>query len=388
MYLSRSAIERVEHISGRKNTLRRLFNIVQTQRWEQNKKRRGIRRLTAGAGPLPKPIQYKIDNIEYTATHELEKGMGGEVLKGTNVLGQEVVLKIAKKETRTQIHSFRKEKEIYLYLKQMKEKHKNILTIKQIHEDDKYGYLVFPYMKGGDALDMMNQQNLYKCRLRMFYQIVDAMAFAHANNIAHLDIKMENILLDEQNNAIVCDWGLSKIFTSNDDSISTTQGTKQYLCPEIIFQSMVKNSTKPEDRQKPFAPLLQKVCQEYLTKKGNSNYSAKKADVWALGVLFCHLIFNSGVFHDWWTQDRNNLQANWKFTTMFLFTQDPTKEKFLQEMEKKYENHPKPFHSFELEIKELCREIIRSTMQFAENDRITMADLLKKLDPLKKVLFD
>lgn len=44
---------------------------------------------------------------------------------------------------------------------------------------------------------------------RIFKQILSAMAYCHENNIVHRDIKHENILLDQNNNVKLIDFGLS-----------------------------------------------------------------------------------------------------------------------------------------------------------------------------------
>lgn len=56
------------------------------------------------------------------------------------------------------------------------------------------------------------------------YGIIKAVAFAHKMNIAHLDIKPENILMDDRWVPKLCDWGMAN---------TNGEGTYGYQAPEI-----------------------------------------------------------------------------------------------------------------------------------------------------------
>ncbi len=55
----------------------------------------------------------------------------------------------------------------------------------------------------------------------------------HTNNILHRDVKLDNILLNEDNNIKICDFGISKRMYNNQVSFEHI-GTPVYLAPEII----------------------------------------------------------------------------------------------------------------------------------------------------------
>lgn len=75
--------------------------------------------------------------------------------------------------------------------------------------------------------------------LRLFRQVVEAIAFAHERGIAHRDIKPANILLDVDDNARVADFSLAKLLRDEGAaSFTLTQstevfGTPYYIAPEV-----------------------------------------------------------------------------------------------------------------------------------------------------------
>ncbi|GJV06936.1 probable receptor-like protein kinase [Tanacetum coccineum] len=70
--------------------------------------------------------------------------------------------------------------------------------------------------------------------------VAKALAYLHTDcrsRVLHLDVKPENILLDENHRAIVSDFGLSKLMTRDQSRVLTTlRGTKGYLAPEWLLE--------------------------------------------------------------------------------------------------------------------------------------------------------
>ena len=69
-------------------------------------------------------------------------------------------------------------------------------------------------------------------------QVANALEHLHAKNIAHCDIKSENILLDWNDSAKLCDFGLSALKSETSSSQSNLappgQGTPRYSAPEVL----------------------------------------------------------------------------------------------------------------------------------------------------------
>ncbi|KAJ3308251.1 Protein kinase [Boothiomyces sp. JEL0838] len=140
----------------------------------------------------------------------------------------------------------------------MRFNHPNIIKIFKVIESPENVYIVMAYAYGGDLGGHISK-NTYLTEIegrRLFRQIVSAMNFIHESKVIHRDLKLENILLDEQNNILISDFGLGKTF-SGDDSMNTFCGTPSYAAPEIIQGDV---------------------------------YHGAKADIWAMGVILYAMI--------------------------------------------------------------------------------------------------
>ncbi|GMF05595.1 unnamed protein product [Ambrosiozyma monospora] len=68
---------------------------------------------------------------------------------------------------------------------------------------------------------------------RFFQQIIAAVEYCHSHKIVHRDLKPENLLLDDQLNVKIADFGLSNIMTDG-NFLKTSCGSPNYAAPEVI----------------------------------------------------------------------------------------------------------------------------------------------------------
>lgn len=68
---------------------------------------------------------------------------------------------------------------------------------------------------------------------KFFQQIISAIEYCHRHKIVHRDLKPENLLLDEQSNVKIADFGLSNIMTDG-NFLKTSCGSPNYAAPEVI----------------------------------------------------------------------------------------------------------------------------------------------------------
>ena len=93
-------------------------------------------------------------------------------------------------------------------------------------------YIAFEFAENGDLFEIVSKYGAMSeilCRT-LFHQLVDAIEHMHSNGVAHLDLKLENLLFDKDFNLKVTDFDLSQ---SLDSTTLIARGTAGYRAPEI-----------------------------------------------------------------------------------------------------------------------------------------------------------
>ncbi len=117
--------------------------------------------------------------------------------------------------------------------------HPNIIHVidRGITESDK-PYFVMEFIEGTTLADVIKESTVsLNQRLEMIIQVCKALSYAHRNNVIHRDIKPANILIDDENNIHMLDFGIAKFFNDNAPTGDFTRadmvmGTLAYMSPE------------------------------------------------------------------------------------------------------------------------------------------------------------
>jgi len=170
----------------------------------------------------------------YKFSKTLGKGSFGKVILGIHILtGKKVAIKIIEKSIMKNA-SIRAKilQEVYIL---QNVKHANIIRLLEVFEENEQLFIVMEYASNGDLLKhLKNKGRMNEKNAKIiFKQIVYGLGNIHSKNILHRDIKLDNILLDSENNVKICDFGVSKILTKN-TRIYEKCGTPAYIAPEVI----------------------------------------------------------------------------------------------------------------------------------------------------------
>jgi serine/threonine protein kinase len=113
--------------------------------------------------------------------------------------------------------------------------HPNIVPVYDFAEHDGRPYLVMKYIQGQTLKAYMTDQRLeMKEILRIVEAVGAGLAYAHQQNILHRDIKPSNVLLTDDGQIYLADFGLARIAASSNSTMSGDMliGTPQYISPE------------------------------------------------------------------------------------------------------------------------------------------------------------
>lgn len=141
--------------------------------------------------------------------------------------------------------------------------HPHVVQLEEVLEDNKNIYLRMELLGGGSLTDLVRlyptqtlPENVTRYYMR---QLFETLAYCHSMGICHRDVRLENMLLDNNAKLKLSDFGQSGVFAAHWDLFATTLvGSIYNLSPEQVLG----------------------VC-----------YSGQKIDVWSAGIaMFCLLV--------------------------------------------------------------------------------------------------
>jgi len=143
--------------------------------------------------------------------------------------------------------------------------HDNIIQLVDMFESVTYIFLIFELCVNGELFDHLNSVVTLseKRARRIMKQVCEAVRHCHRRGVVHRDIKPENILLDQNYNIKLTDFGFAKVLQPR-ERLHEVCGTPGYLAPELLRAGMVEAA----------------ACSGY----------GQGVDVWACGVVLYTLL--------------------------------------------------------------------------------------------------
>lgn len=140
--------------------------------------------------------------------------------------------------------------------------HKNLPKyLGHVDADDEV-YIMMKYIHGIDVQAYITTNTVFTMDriVNIFNQISRVFQYLHGNDIVHLDFKLENIILDENDFITVIDLGFAMQVTGN---IRLSRGSPEYLSPDIL---------------------------------SGKSYNPKQHDIWTMGVVLYVMAYNQYPF--------------------------------------------------------------------------------------------
>jgi predicted Ser/Thr protein kinase len=112
--------------------------------------------------------------------------------------------------------------------------HPNIVTVIDRGEQDGRQFIVFEYVEGDNLKDLVNRGPLpVRDAILLALQVARALAFAHYRGLVHRDVKPQNVLLNDDGQAKVTDFGIARsLDVDGVTQTGTVLGTSDYIAPE------------------------------------------------------------------------------------------------------------------------------------------------------------
>ncbi|XP_057957574.1 CBL-interacting serine/threonine-protein kinase 25-like [Malania oleifera] len=204
---------------------------------------------------------------KYEMGRLLGKGTFAKVYYGKNTAtGESVAIKVINKD---QVRKEGMMEQIKREISVMRlVRHPNVVELKEVMATKTKIFFVMEYVRGGELFARVAKGRLKEDLARKYFQqLISAIDFCHSRGVSHRDLKPENLLLDDDENLKISDFGLSALPEQlrNDGLLHTQCGTPAYVAPEVV------------------------------RKRG---YDGSKADIWSCGVILFVLLAGYLPFQD------------------------------------------------------------------------------------------
>ena len=229
----------------------------------------------------------------------------------------------------------------------------NQLFIYQKNNNTKINFEIIEFLEKGEIFDYIyypRQGFSEEISKIIFSQILNAIEYCHLNNISHCDIKPENLLLNDNFEIKLIDFGYSKYF-NKDKLIKGWKGTRIYASPELY-------------------------------KNNLNGFNGEKNDIFSLGVFLYVLVigkfpFENAHFSDknykyfinkdydkFWKKCKINLSSEFKDLINHIFCYEPDKRLSILEIKNhQWMNNIGEFKDYSYQKEFEFRKIIVDTIK-------------------------
>lgn len=189
---------------------------------------------------------------KYTMLSTVGSGAFSVVKKAKQADSDELVaIKCIPRETLVEESAVKRLERETLILNKLE--HPNVVKILDFQADSHYVYLVMEYFDGTPLMDKFEKFDEEDAKV-VIKQLLTTLDYLHSHNVAHRDIKPDNILVDNELHIKLIDFGFSR---EGDEQCRTYCGSPAYSAPEIL-------AGRP--------------------------YDAKRADMWSVGVMMYQIL--------------------------------------------------------------------------------------------------
>jgi len=174
---------------------------------------------------------------DFVCGREIGVGAFGQVVLASHVRsGESCAMKIISKRVlrrkRIAQGEWRLERDVMVKIP----RHPYIVELKCSFQTPGHFFLVMAYLPGGELFVILHQRGTFPADVAAFYsaEVTLALEHLHSSGVIHRDLKPENLLMDSEGHVVVTDFGLAKVFESDEERHKTLCGTDVYMAPEMV----------------------------------------------------------------------------------------------------------------------------------------------------------
>mmetsp|Transcript_11396 Transcript_11396/g.16873 ORF Transcript_11396/g.16873 Transcript_11396/m.16873 type:complete len:498 (+) Transcript_11396:639-2132(+) len=189
----------------------------------------------------------------FKVIREVGEGAMGVVKEAEHVqTGDKVAIKIIKKANLIGKESMKKKVEREITIMRLLN-HENLVKFYEVLQNAQYLFIVQEFVPNGELYEYIVKNGALSPQRAFMYfkQILAGVSYLHEHKFCHRDLKLENILMRDDDRIVIADFGMANIM-SNEQQVITACGSPHYTAPEVV--------------------------------QGKS-YDGTKADVWSCGVI-------------------------------------------------------------------------------------------------------
>ena len=99
--------------------------------------------------------------------------------------------------------------------------------------------LVFEFIDGKNLDEFKPSDFTIEQKLKIIYELASCIEYIHKNKFIHRDLKPENLMLGTDGHIYLIDFGIAKVITKEDYTVTRAKGTVNYLSPECLVPTEI-----------------------------------------------------------------------------------------------------------------------------------------------------
>ncbi|KIW70457.1 hypothetical protein PV04_02725 [Phialophora macrospora] len=178
--------------------------------------------------------------------------------------------------------------------------HPNIVRLHEMVETERHIGIILEYASGGELFDYILNHRYLKdpAARRLFAQLVSGVGYLHKKGIVHRDLKLENLLLDQNRNIIITDFGFANTFDPKDElsdeieyNLTNKEFVRKFKLDRLDARGMRRGDLMQTSCGSPCYAAPELVVSDSL-------YTGRKVDVWSCGVILYAMLAGYLPFDD------------------------------------------------------------------------------------------